>query len=137
LAHELDKSINTLPGSPEFARTAESEIGKLERCLEAWKRRLFDADETIMWANEMISEARSLMSDYNYQKKVPLDLNIDYKKAEELFYLVIHNIQVINDVHFDRICQSCLLYWSQISKKEASYDEFYHYRRFSKKSDGV
>lgn len=31
---------------------------------------------------------------------------------------------MIKEVNFDRICQNGLLYWSQISKKEASYDEF-------------
>ena len=88
LAHDLDKTINTLPGLPEFEKTAEREIQNLMGCLQEWDGRSLEANETIDWANELISEAKSLLQDQNYQKELNLALDIDYKKAEELFELI-------------------------------------------------
>ena len=88
LAHDLDKTINTLPGLPEFEKTAEREIKNLMDCLQEWDGRSLEANETIDWANELISEAKSLLQDQNYQKELNLALDIDYKKAEELFELI-------------------------------------------------
>ena len=88
LAHDLDKTINALPGLPEFESTAEREIENLMDCLEEWGGRSFEANETINWANELISEAKSLLQDQNYQKESNLDLEVDYNKAEELFELI-------------------------------------------------
>jgi len=88
LAHDLDKTINTLPGLPEFEGTAEREIKNLMDCLEEWNRRSLETIETIDWANELISEAKSLLQDQNYQKEENVDLDIDYNKAEELFELI-------------------------------------------------
>jgi nitroreductase len=88
LAHDLDKTINTLPGLPEFESTAEREIRNLMDCLGEWDRRSFGADETTDWANELISKAKSLVLDQNYQKEANIDSNIEHNKAEELFDLI-------------------------------------------------
>ena len=88
LAHDLDKTINTLPGLPEFEGTAEREIKNLMDCSEEWEERSLEANETIDWANELISEAKILMQDQNYQKESNLDLEVAYNKAEELFDLI-------------------------------------------------
>lgn len=88
LAHDLDKTINTLPGLPEFEKTAEREIQNLMDCLQEWDGRSLEANETIDWANELISESKSLLQDQNYQKESNLDLEVDYNKAEELFNLI-------------------------------------------------
>lgn len=88
LAHDLDKTINTLPGLPEFKNTVEREIKSLMDCLEEWEERSLEVNETVDWANELISEAKSLLQDQNYQKVSNLDLEVDYNKAEELFNLI-------------------------------------------------
>jgi len=87
-AHALDKTINTLPGLPELAEIAEIEIKSLMACLEEWDGRSLAADEPIDWANELISETKSLLLNQNELKEQNVALAIDYNKAEDLFELI-------------------------------------------------
>jgi nitroreductase len=88
LAHDLDKTINTLPGLPEFEGTAEREIKNLIDCLQEWDGRSLEVNETVDWANELISEAKSLLLNQNEPKEKNVDLAIDSDKADELFGLI-------------------------------------------------
>ena len=88
LAHDLDKTINTLPGLPEFEGTAEKEIKNLMDCLEEWDGRSFEANETVNWAKDLISEAKALILGEDESREAHLKLNIDYNKADELFKLI-------------------------------------------------
>ena len=51
-----------------------------------------------------------------------------------LFNNLVMQFAQVKIIDFDRICHRPMLNWLQNHKKEASYDEFYHGRGFSKKS---
>ena len=88
LAHDLDKTINTLAGFPEFEKTAKREIKNLLDCVSEWEKRGIDLNETISWANELISEASSLIADPNFQKEFNPAIEVDINKANTLFELI-------------------------------------------------
>ena len=90
LAHDLDKTINTLPGLPEFNQTANNEIKNLTVILEEWKRREPDKNDTVDWAQGLIMETNNLLLNINHKelKKDISNIDIDYSKAKGLLKLI-------------------------------------------------
>jgi nitroreductase len=60
LAHDLDKTISTLAGD-DLARVARREGSELMTYLAEWRRRQLPRKETIVWADELLLEAQSVL----------------------------------------------------------------------------
>jgi nitroreductase len=69
LSHDLDKTISTLAGLPEFEKIAGRESANLSKILTEWERRGEQENQTVVWANELITEARALIRNPNAQEE--------------------------------------------------------------------
>ncbi len=86
MAHDLDKTINTEMGTPEFLPHSNREARELKKYLSKWEERSLPKDDVILWVQNVLYEAESLRN--KGPQKQWVDNRLDLSKGDEILKLI-------------------------------------------------